>query len=118
MAVLQINSVNITNPKVLSVTISDIDGETTRNANGALVRDRIAVKRKIELEFPPLTQSQMSTLLTAISGVFFNVTYPDPILGTTTKSMYVGDRSAPMYKYGNGNGDILWENVKFNFIEQ
>jgi len=118
MALLVINSVAVKTPSKFDVTVSDIDGETTRNALGTLLRDRIAVKRKIQLEFPPLTQTELSTLLTAVQDVFFNVTYLDPILGSTTKSFYVGDRTMPMYKYGNGTTDVLWEGLKMNFIEQ
>lgn len=119
MALLVINGVNQKTPSKFDVSISDIDGETTRNANGLLMRDRIAVKRKIQLEFPPLTQSEISTLLNAVSGTFFTVTYHDPILGAgTTKTFYVGDRNNPMLRYGNGTTDVLWEGLKMNFIEQ
>ena len=46
---LKINGVTIVTPKGYEVSISDIDGETNRNANGTLIRDRIAVKRKLNL---------------------------------------------------------------------
>lgn len=118
MALLSINGVDVVTPSKFSVTVSDFDGETTRNAKGELVRDRIGVKRKLDCEWPPLTQSQMSTLLSAVTNVFFTVTYLDPQDGESTRTMYVGDRSAPMYRYGSGGSDILWENVKMNFIEK
>ena len=50
---MKINGVKIKTPQEMQVTINDIDGETTRNARGDMVRDRIAVKRKISLKFPP-----------------------------------------------------------------
>ncbi|MFR4588743.1 MAG: DUF6711 family protein, partial [Streptococcus lutetiensis] len=78
---LKINGVAIATPKVYEVTVQDLDGETNRNANGDMIRDRIAVKRKLNLEWQPLSQSEISTLLTAVSGVFFTVTFPDPQLG-------------------------------------
>lgn len=116
---LKINGVTIKHPKSMSVSISDVDSpSTTRNAKGDLIRDRVNVKRKIELDFPPMKQSDMQTLLTAIQDQFFSVTYLDPQLGIITRTMYVGDRSAPLYKYGAGGSDILWENVKFNFVER
>lgn len=113
---LKINGVAIATPKVFEVSISDLDGETNRNANGDLIRDRVAVKRKINLEWSSLTQSEISTLLNATSSVFFTVTYPDPQLGLTTKTMYVGDRTAPAYRYVNGA--VKWESLKMNFIER
>ena len=78
---LKINSVSISVPSVFQVDIQDIDGESNRNARGELLRDRIAVKRKLNCEWPPLTAEECSTLLNAVSGVFFNVHYPDPMTG-------------------------------------
>lgn len=114
---LKINGVAIATPKVFKVDIMDLDGESNRNARGELIRDRIAVKRKIECEWPPLKMSEISTILKAVQNVYFTVEYPDPMEGTTvTKTFYVGDRSAPMYK--NVNGNILWESLSMNFIEK
>lgn len=124
MALLSINSVAVKTPSKMTVLTSDIDGETTRNANGELIRDRIAVKRKLELEFPPMTQTEMRTLLLAVQDTFFSVTYLDPMGdpsvngGLVTKTMYVGDRTSPIYKYGTGGSQILWEGLNMNFIEK
>lgn len=113
MALLKINAVDVADPKSLQIDIMDLDGTTNRNAKGELVRDRIAVKRKISLEWPPLTPAQISTLLKAVQNVFFSCTYPDPMEGNDqTKTFYVGDRSAPMFKKG------LWESLKMDFIEK
>jgi len=118
MALLTIGGVAQATPSKMEVGINDIDGDSTRNANGDLIRDRIGTKRKIELEFPPLSQSKISALLSAVSPVFFSVTFQDPLEGMMTKTMYVGDRKAPMYRYGNGTSDLLWEGLKMNFIEK
>lgn len=113
---LKVNGVDIATPKVFEVSITDLDGETNRNGNGEMVRDRIAVKRKISLEWPPLTQSQSTTLLNAVSSVFFTVTYPDPQQGVVTKTMYVGDRTTPAYQFRDGQ--VKWSGLKMNFIEK
>lgn len=113
---LKINGVAIATPKSYEVIVQDLDGETNRNANGDLVRDRIAVKRKIQLEWPPLTQSEIATLLTAVSSVFFTVTFPDPQLGVITRTMYVGDRTSQAYSCINGI--VKWSGLKMNFIEK
>lgn len=115
---IKINGVVIATPKVYEVTISDIDGETERNANGMLIRDRIAVKRKLNLEWGPLTQLEIQTLLNAISSVFFTVNYPDPMSGMVTKTMYVGDRTVPAYMYDKISGQMKWQGLKMNFIER
>lgn len=113
---LSINGVAIAIPKVFEVAVSDLDGESNRNANGELIRDRIAVKRKINLEWGPLTQAEIQTLLNAVSSVFFTVTFPDPMSGMITKTMYVGDRTAPAYQYVND--EVKWQGLKMNFIEK
>jgi hypothetical protein len=117
MAILTINGAPVAAPKSLEVGINDLDGESTRNAKGELIRDRIAVKRKISAEWPPLTMAQASTLLQAVQNVFFDVIYPDPMVGgTTTKTFYVGDRSVPMLKATGGV--YMWESIKMDFIEK
>lgn len=113
---LKIGGVAIATPKTFEVSINDLDGESNRNANGELIRDRVAVKRKINLEWPPLTQKEIQTLLNAVSSVFFTVTFPDPMSGTISKTMYVGDRTAPAYQYVNGQ--VKWNGLKMNFIEK
>ncbi len=107
---ISINGVQIATPKTYEVTVSDLDGESNRNAKGELIRDRIAVKRKLNLEWRPLTQTEIQTLLNSVSDVFFTVTFPDPELGMITKTMYVGDRTAPAYQYVNGE---VKDSVKF-----
>ena len=115
---ISINGVSILTPKSFEATVSDLDGESNRNLYGELIRDRIAIKRKLTLEWPPLTQSEISTLLTAVSGVFFTVTYPDPQEGIVTKTMYVGDRTAPAYFYDEKTKQVKWNGLKMNFIEK
>lgn len=114
---LKINRVAIATPKTFEVAISDIDGESNRNAAGDMCRDRIATKRKLNLEWPPLSYADCSILLKAVKDVFFTVTYPDPMEGTMlTKTMYVGDRTTPAYQYINGVPK--WSGLKMNFIER
>lgn len=98
-------------------TVSDVDSaQSGRNQNGEMVRDRVSVKIKWQLSFPPLFPTLMSRLLTAVSASSFNFTYPDPRTGTTsTGKFYVGDRTAPVYS--EMNGLPFWENVSFNIIE-
>ena len=113
---IKINGVAIATPKIYEATVSDLDGESNRNAAGQLIRDRIAVKRKLNLEWGPLSQSEIALILNAVSGVFFTVTFPDPQLGIITKTMYVGDRTAPAYQYINE--EVKWSGLKLNLIEK
>lgn len=115
---IKINGVAIATPKTFEVTVSDLDGESERNANGQLIRDRIAIKRKITLEWPPLTQAESSKLLNAVSDVFFAVEFLDPQLGIISKTMYVGDRTVPAYFYDEKTKEVKWQGLKMNFIER
>lgn len=114
---IKINGVAVAAPKVFKVDISDIDGETNRNAKGDMIRDRVATKRKLNCEWAPLTMAQISTLLKAVKGVFFTVEYPDPMEGSfITKTFYVGDRTTPMLYMKDGVP--MWEGLSMNFIER
>lgn len=114
---LVINGVEITTPKTLQVDINDIDGETNRNARGEMLRDRIAVKRKLNCEWGPLNEEECSELLKAVKDIFFEVTYPDPQEGREiTKTFYVGNRSLPALSFDEGA--MYWKGLKMNFIEK
>jgi hypothetical protein len=115
MALIQINGVDLLTPSKLSVTISDLDGETNRNAKGELVRDRIAVKRKLSLQYPPLTTAQISSVLSKVTSVYFTCSFLDPLVGGTySGTFYVGDRTTPLYNANMG----LWESMTMDFIEK
>ena len=118
MAILKINGVVIPDPSEFSVDIMDIDDNTTtRNTKGDLIRNRIAVKRKLKCQWPPCGNTEMSIILKAVKDVFFTVEYPDPMEGTRlTKTFYVGDRQMPVYSVING--EVLWEGLSMNFIER
>lgn len=112
---IKINNKAIAVPTSCSIDISDIDGESNRNAKGEMIRDRIAVKRKINLEWKYLSLQELSVILKAVDDEFFSVSYPDPKEGKViTKRFYVGDRSAACYNYKMN----LWENLKFNLVEK
>lgn len=113
---IKINNVLMPVPSTFSVSIEDIDGESERTADALLHRERLATKRKLEIEYKHLTQADSSKLLNAIQDVFFSVNYPDPQLGMTTKTFYVGARTTPVYSYLNGKP--VWENMSFSFIER
>ena len=113
---LKVNGTTIKTPKRMSVGIYDVSKSEDRNAQGDILIDRVAVKRKVECEWGALTNAEMSALLSACTAVFFSVTFPDPQTGgNKTMTCYVGDRTAPVYKY---NGTPLWEGLKMNFIEK
>lgn len=115
---IKINGIQMPTPSVFSVTIMDISGENSnRDSRGTMHIDRVATKRKIEMEWKLLNMKDMSTLLNLVKDIFFEVEYPDPMAGCMVKkTFYVGDRTTPMYSC---IGKIpKWQNVKYNLIEQ
>lgn len=111
-----VNGVAIPTPSTYQVGIQDLS-KAERNANGTMIIERIATKRKLEMSWAYLSQSDLSNLLQAVSGVFFTVRYPDPQDGTLkTGTFYAGDRSSGMIDYKSGIA--RYKDVKFNVIEQ
>lgn len=107
-------------PSSFTATVLDLDDAdaSVRTADGTLNRDRVAVKRQLEMGWGPLTWPQISALLKQMDGVFFDVTYPDPMAGThVTKRMYVGNRPAPFTVAGR-DGQILWSGLKLTLTER
>lgn len=118
MVILEINGVAITAPKKCKILVSDQDLNSDTDANAELHRNRVAIKRKISNEWGPLSWSEISTILTSIKDVFFNVKYPDPQTGKfETKRFYVGDRTAPILVIGE-DGSIMWEGLAADFVEK
>ena len=100
-----------------TVDIMDIDGNIARTVDGTMVRDRIAVKRKIEVSWAVLTKEELATVLNQVSRVFFEIEYIDPQTGANrTGTFCVGDRAAAGLEYRDGA--IRWKDVKMNFVER
>jgi hypothetical protein len=117
---LKINDVEIVAyPKDFQVTILDVDNgdSTARTADGTLTRDRVAVKRQIEMSWGMLKWTEVSSILNAVSPVFFSFYYPDPMEGNyATRTFYVGNRPAP-FCVGQGS-DIRWKDLKMTLTEK
>lgn len=119
--ILKVNGVFIQDPSSLEYQRYDLDSEagSGRNQQGLMLRDRVAVKRKLVCKFPPMYENEVRELLQAVNDVFFTVEFPDPYTGTRqTMTCYAGDRTVPLYTYDYKKGMYLCENVAFNFIER
>lgn len=113
---IKVNGVDIKTPSTYQVSLNDLS-KADRNANGLMIIERIATKRKVEMSWDFLTQAELYTLLQSIISVFFTVEYPDPQDGALkTGTFYVGDRTAGAMDYKNGV--MRWKDIKFNFIER
>lgn len=119
MSYLIINGASVKAPKSFKFSVMDLDGKTERTASGKMKRDRIATKRKLELEWGHLSDVEISAILSAVSPTFFSVTYPDALTGTQqTKTFYVGDRTSPSYSWVPSMQLAKWEGLTMSFVEQ
>jgi hypothetical protein len=113
---IKIDGYDIPTPSEYSVGVMDIT-KAERNANGTMIIEKIATKRKIELNYKYLSNSDLQSLLNKISPTFFSVAYPDSLTGAIrTATFYVGDRTAGAIDYKIGV--IRWKDCKFNLIER
>lgn len=116
MALIKIGGVELPAPSTYDVGIMDIN-KVERNARGDMIGERIATKRKIELSWKSLTQSELSSILNVVSPLFFSVEYIDPKdKAVRVGTFYAGDRNCPMLSFINGVPK--YKDVKFNVIER
>lgn len=116
MALITINGVNVPTPSDIQIGIMDISN-AQRNANGLMIIERIATKKKISISYTYLSATDLSNILNAVKAVFYNVTYLDPVTNTyVTGSFYSGDRNLGMIDFQNGVP--RYKDLKFDLIER
>lgn len=102
---LKINNTVLPTPANVVYSENKIWSQNTgRLDNGFFVGDLIAIKRKYEITFPPLTESQLATVRTAFNDEFAQVTITDMGSGTDAvlSSCYFGDLNVEAYSWHNG----------------
>lgn len=107
-------------PKSYIPSYNDISSENTgRNALGQMLKDRIAVKVKLELEWSGLTADQAASILQALSPIFFSVTYPDAKTDSNrTMTCYAGDPQLTTDFLDPITGKPFYRDMKISLIEQ
>lgn len=106
--------------KGLSIQSNKIWSENTgRNASGNMQGTIIAIKRKFEIKFVPLTQAQVNLIESVISQT--TTPYPTVVLTlnsgkTYTFSMYSGDITYDMY--ADNSNLALYTDVTLSLIER
>ena len=120
MSYLAINGYELPSPKRgVKPTVATIV-DSGRNANGAVVGQRVGRDQyKIDtLEFPWLSAAQWSRILSILKQFFVYVTFPDPVTNKkSTIRMYCGDRSAEPYWEDEDGNPTWYRNCKFNLID-
>lgn len=115
---ISVNGNEIASPDTYEVVVADLDASANRSGNGTLFRDRVAVKRTINMSWSFLTGSQLSVLLNSVSSVFFTVSYLDPVTnGNKTGTFYVSDRNQGL-AIRQSDGTYVWKGVSLSFVER
>lgn len=116
MALISVSGVALPTPTEFQVGYQDIS-KAERNANGNMIIERIATKRKLFLTYAYLTSSELALILQKVAPAYYNVSYVDPQTNTTkTGSFYCGDRNVGFVDYINGVP--RYKELTFNLIER
>lgn len=120
MAFLSVNGYDFPPPKRgVTPTVTTLV-DAGRNANGTVVGQKIGRDQyKIDnLEFPWLSASEWSNILSILDSFFVMVTFPDPVSNSKkTVKMYCGDRTAQPYWVDDDGNPTWYRNCKVNLID-
>lgn len=113
---LSLAGTSVRTPSLLRVVFSNI-AKIEHNAAGMTVMDRLARKRRLEIQWAYLTNAQMSTIAGKVTAPFFSVSYYDPESGAKTITCRVENFETGMQRYA-GSAAVGWQDVKLELIEQ
>lgn len=100
---LKIGSTALPTPKSVTYSQNKIWSRNTgRLDNGYFVGELIAVKKKYEVTFPPLSTTDLATVRAAINADFATVEITNAEGGTDTVTAYFGDLNVEAYSWHNG----------------
>ena len=113
---LKIAGITVKAPTELKVGRFDLS-KSSRTASGKMVMDIIATKRRVDVIWKMLTDSELENIIDTITAnkPFFTLEYPDAG-GTKTMTCYAGDIVTSLWH--TKNGVRYWEEVSIGFIEQ
>lgn len=114
----KVNNVTMPCPSTWSWGLQDVSmGESGRTDDALMWKNRISQKRKIQIGFSAVTDTDAHTILQAINPEYIDVTYFDPLDGqTVTRNFYVSDRTAPVKWWFDGKK--IYESLSFDLIER
>ena len=120
VALVSIGGFDFPEPSTYNATTSTIV-DSARNVSGyvvgSVVRNDVA---KVELSWKYLTAQQWASILSLFTRSFYNeVTfYNQATAGYTTRTMYVSDKTAGMWRRDPATGDVLgWTACSLSLVE-
>lgn len=113
---LKIAGITVKAPTELKVGRFNLS-KSSRTTSGKMVMDIIATKRRVDVVWKMLPDSELQKIINVITAnkPFFSLQYPDAG-GQKTMTCYVGDIVTSLY-YTIG-GVRYWSDVSIPFIEQ
>lgn len=105
-------------PKSLKITYDSLaTANSGRSDNGTMVINWVRTNiRKVEIEMPPMKLSELSDLLSAVSGKKYNMTFRDIRTNSeVTVQMYTSNTQGDCYSGVLHGG--LYHGVQFSAIE-
>ena len=89
----------------------------TRTDDAIMHKNRVAQKRKIQVGYNGISDTDAQKVLSAINPEYISVNYYDLLAGQRqTRTFYVGDRSAPFKWWWDGKH--ILESLTFDLIER
>ena len=115
---IQVDGVYVKTPSSMSIGYQDVSNTDAGRTQDALMhKNMIARKVKIELQWAGPTPEEAHAILTAFAPEYIQFTYYDPLEnGVVTKTMYSGDKSAPVKIWTANNK--RYSQISFNIIER
>lgn len=117
MLVIKINGVNF-DPSEMEIGVQDVSAsEAGRDQRGVMQKMLISSKFKIRVAWREPSRALTAQILTAVKPEYFQVQFWNPETNSlTTRTMYVGDRSAMVRMWGDARA--WYSKVEFNLIER
>jgi hypothetical protein len=113
----KVNNTDLPAPKNITYSFNKLWSQNTgRLDNGYFVGDLIAIKKKYEVTFPPLTTAQLATVRAAVNADFATVQITNAEGNTDTITAYFGDVNVESYSWHNGINYAI--NAKVSIIER
>lgn len=96
---------------------NDIDASGSgRSKSGAMRRRRIASKAKLQVTCRTLSESELATLVSALSGETVSVTYLNPATGSSRTATFYGSSVKAGVVQDLGSS-VVYNGIEFDLIE-
>lgn len=103
-----------------TISRNDVDGENSGRLamDPTMLRDRRAVKMKVDVECRPLTGGEARQILNDIYPEFVTVDYYDPRVGLVEGVQMYSNNVPAKFLFRKPNGTMWWDGIKFPLIER